>query len=66
MVLQKTEIPGVVKDGEGVLLNTDNKALSAYKQRKLREAKLNTIEEEVSSLRQDMQEIKEMLKGLIK
>jgi hypothetical protein len=55
-----------MKDGEGVLLNTDNKALSSYKQRKLREGKINTIEQELSELRQDMQEIKQLLKGLVK
>jgi hypothetical protein len=66
MPLQKTDIPGIMKDGEGVLLNTDNKALSSYKQRKLREGKINTLERELSELRQDMQEIKQLLKGLVK
>ena len=66
MRLQKTDIPGIMKDGEGVLLNVDNKALYGYKQGKLREGKINTIEQELTELRNDMQEIKQLLKGLVK
>lgn len=64
--MQKTDIPGIMKDGEGVLLNVDNKALYGYKQRKLREGKINTIEQELTELRNDIQEIKQLLKGLVK
>lgn len=58
----KTEIPGLYKVGEGILLNTDNDALKAYKSRKNREKKINTIEEELHNLRNMMQELKTLIK----
>jgi hypothetical protein len=55
---QKTEIPGIYKDGEGVLINKDNDALKAYKARKSRDRKLDDLELE-------MTEIKELLLKLL-
>jgi hypothetical protein len=63
---QKTEVPGVYKVSDGVLINKDNTALQAYKAQKRRMKKIDNIEEEISSLRQDMDEIKTLLRGLIK
>ena len=63
---QKTEVAGVYKVSEGVLINKDNAALKAYKAQKQRFKKIDNIEEEISSLRQDMDEIKTLLRGLIK
>ena len=55
---QKTEIPGIYKDGEGVLINKDNDALKAYKARKSRDRKLDDLELE-------MKEIKDLLLKLL-
>jgi hypothetical protein len=63
---QKTEVPGVYKVSDGVLINKDNTSLQAYKAQKRRLKKIDNIEEEISSLRKDMDEIKTLLRGLIK
>jgi DNA-binding transcriptional regulator YhcF (GntR family) len=63
---QKTEISGIVKAGEGVLLNTDNESLNSYKLRKEKEKKLKRFELDLNSLKSDMEEIKNLLKGLVK
>jgi hypothetical protein len=69
----KTNVPGIYKVGEGVLINKDNDALIAYKYRKQKEQKIDCMEKEVlqlkdeiRSLSTDMQEIKALLRGLIK
>lgn len=62
----KTNIPGIFKPSEGVLINKDNDALKAYKIRKIKENKLNIIESDMDQLKTDMLEIKELLKGLLK
>lgn len=63
---QKTEVAGVYKVSEGVLINKDNAGLKAYKAQKQRMKKIDNIEAEISSLRQDMDEIKTLLRGLVK
>lgn len=60
----KTEVPGVYKVTDGVLINKDNEALKAYKLKKQKDRKINEIEEVVVSLRDDINEIKQILKGL--
>jgi len=62
----KTDVPGVYKDGEGVLINKDNEALRAYRHQKMQRNKYVEIEEEVKVIKSDLHEIKELLKGLIK
>jgi hypothetical protein len=64
--MQKTDIPGIYKDGKGVLINKDRDALAAYKMRKEKEKKLQYLEENINSLKSDMEEIKNLLKGLVK
>jgi hypothetical protein len=64
--LQKTEIPGISKAGEGILINTDNDGLRAYKNRKLKERKIEELDMTMHELKKDMAEIKELLKGLVK
>lgn len=66
MMEQKTEIPGLYKVGEGIIINKDNDALAIYKKKKLREHKLDSMQEEVTSLKNDINEIKELLRSLIK
>jgi len=63
---QKTEIPGFYKADEGIVINKDNEALRAYKMRKQKEAKVNELEKKITSLHDDISEIKNILKGLIK
>ena len=61
----KTDVPGVYKDGEGVLINKDNEALRAYRHQKMQRNKYSEIEEEVKVIKSDLHEIKELLKGLM-
>jgi hypothetical protein len=63
---RKTEVSGIYKVSEGVLINKDNNSLKAYKMRKLKDRRVENIEEELSGLRQDMEEIKALLRGLVK
>lgn len=63
---QKTDIPGIVKVGEGILINTDNDSLKAYKARKLRDRKLDELDNSIASMKNELSEIKELLKGLVK
>lgn len=63
---KKTNVPGVYKVEEGILINKDNAALEAYKKRKKKEQKMDTFYEEMVVLKNDMQEIKQLLKGLVK
>lgn len=64
--LQKTEVPGFYKARDGILINKDNEALVAYKKRKIKEHRLDTIFDEMDTLKNDISEIKELLKGLAK
>lgn len=61
--MNKTEVPGIYKESEGILINKDNEALDKYrKKRELlweKEARINKIEE-------DLQEIKSLLRKLTK
>jgi hypothetical protein len=60
----KTEVPGIYKVREGVLINTDNNALAAYKNKKQRERNIDIMQEDIQTLKSDLQEIKDLLKGL--
>jgi peptidoglycan hydrolase CwlO-like protein len=63
----KTDVPGIFKNpATGALINKDNKALDAYKKRKQKEQKLDMVEQDIAGLKNDMQEIKELLRGLVK
>ena len=63
----KTDVPGIYKNTlNGALINKDNKALQAYKLRKKKELRIDQIEKELVGLKGDMQEIKELLRGLVK
>ena len=66
---QKTEVSGIYKVREGVLINKDNEALQAYKRKKIRENNIKDIEnlkEDMVSLKSDIQEIKDLLRSLVK
>ena len=64
--MQKTEIKGIVKAGEGVLLNVDAESLANYKKRKLKELKINRLEEEVGELKSMLTEVMTILMGINK
>lgn len=63
---QKTEVPGFFKADEGVVINKDNEALRAYRLRKQKENKICELENKIDILHDDISEIKNILKGLIK
>lgn len=63
---QQTEIPGVYKEREGVLINKDNDALAAYKLQLQKAKQADSLMQDVSELKRDMEEIKSLLKGLVK
>lgn len=60
----KTELPGYYKVDESVVINKDNDALITYKKKKMKDIKLVKLENDLSSLKSDMEEIKQLLKGL--
>lgn len=66
MALTKTEAPGIYKERDGILINKDAEGLRAYKQRKIQSQKLNNFEEEITNLKDDIAEIKTLLKALVK
>lgn len=62
----KTEVKGFYKTKEGFLINEDKEALAEYKASKMKNIKLNNIEKEMGDLRNELSEIKELLRGLVK
>lgn len=70
--MKKTEIPGIYKASEGVLINKDIEALQKYKKRReimrRTEHQINNLEQKVSKidkLESDLEEIKSLLKKLV-
>ena len=70
--MKNTEIPGVYKVAEGILVNRDTEALDKYKKRRAlkrrTQQQINTLEEKVSKidkLENDLEEIKSLLKKLV-
>lgn len=70
---EKTEVPGLYKVSEGILINKDNDALVAYKAAKAKNKKLKDLESQIFELKEndkkiqnDLEEIKNLLKGLAK
>jgi hypothetical protein len=61
---QKTEVPGIYKVTDGILINKDADALKLYKNKKQRERRIDEIQNDVASLKDDIQEIKQLLRGL--
>jgi hypothetical protein len=64
--MQKTEVQGLYKVSEGVLVNTDNEALVAYKKRMIKEKNIDKMQDDIISLKKDLKEIKDLLRGLAK
>lgn len=63
---QKTDVPGLYKVSEGVIINKDNTALQIYKNKKAKERRIDEIQNDVLSLKDDIAEIKQLLRGLSK
>jgi len=61
---RKTDRPGIYRTAEGFLINKDNDALSAYKKRKRKEQAIDKMQDQINELKIDINEIKELLKGL--
>lgn len=64
--MEKTEVNGIYKAKNGILINKDNDGLAAYKKQKAAARKMSEIETELKSIKDDVTEIKEMLKGLVR
>jgi peptidoglycan hydrolase CwlO-like protein len=62
----KTEVQGIYKKSEGVLINKDDDALASYKKQKMRNKRIEKMEEDMTSLKSDIEEIKNLLRGLVK
>lgn len=62
----RTEIPGMYKVGDGVLINKDENNLMRYKKEKNNLKKIRLLENDLSLLKNDISEIKQMLKGLVR
>lgn len=62
----KTQVPGFYKTKEGVVINKDNVALTAYKKQKERVRKVDELEEDLKNIKSDLDDIKELLKGLVR
>jgi hypothetical protein len=60
----KTDVKGIYKVTDGILINKDKDALISYKKSKMKDMKLIKLENDLSSLKSDMEEIKQLLKGL--
>ncbi|NDB59139.1 hypothetical protein EB001_11900 [bacterium] len=61
---RRTDKPGIYRTAEGFLINKDNEALAAYKKRKRREQAVDRIQDQIDELKTDINEIKDLLKGL--
>jgi hypothetical protein len=62
----KTDFEGLMKDPEsGAVLNVDNSRLEAYKKQKNAMSKLNSNNERILKVENDLEEIKQMLNQLL-
>lgn len=62
----KTDVEGYYKTPTGAVISKDNEALQAYKLKKAKNAQLNSMRKDINELKNDILEIKEMLKGLVR
>jgi|TARA_R110000765_G_scaffold208437_2_gene313600 hypothetical protein len=62
-----TEDKRLIRDtNSGAVINTDKAAFSMYKARREHDKKANDIADDVANLKQDMNEIKQMLHSIIR
>lgn len=62
----KTDAHGYYKTSAGAVISKDDESLNAYKLQKAKNAQLNKMRNDIDSLKNDLSEIKELLKGLVK
>ena len=66
MILEKTEVPGLVRDlTNQALINTNTEALNAYKSRKKQMLDLIETKNKVEKLENEMTEIKQLLLKIV-
>jgi hypothetical protein len=61
----KTERPGIFRTPDGYLVNKDVASLQAYRARKKHNKKIDEVESEVVQIKNDLMEIKTMLKEFL-
>ena len=67
MTYIKTEVEGIVRDGSTrAILNTDNVAFAAYKQRRQALSEQAKLKEDVAELKSDIHDIKSLLERLLR
>lgn len=62
----KTEIPGFYKKDNRYLINKDDDGLKIYKKKKNDNKKIKEIETDLLNMKNDIGEIKELLKKMVK
>lgn len=66
MLVKVAEDTSLVRDvTTGAILNTNKTELEAYKQRKQREQKLLQLEKDTNCIKNELQEIKHLLRALM-
>lgn len=60
-MLKETTISGIFRDDSGALINKNNDALLSYKMKKENSRRLQMMENQVTELKSDMNEIKNLL-----
>lgn len=59
--MQKTNVPGIYKVCDGILINKDDEGLKAYKTKKNKDRKLFEMESKIDKFEKELSEIKELL-----
>lgn len=62
----KTDAHGYYKTPSGAVVSKDKESLEAYKKNKAKNLQLNSMKKDIDQLKNDITEIKELLKGLVK
>jgi len=65
MSAARTEVAGIYKEKDGILLNKDVDALRSYKHKKAQSKRVNEIMSDVYDLKQDIKELKLMFKEFL-
>jgi len=60
---RKTEYSGMYKVSEGIVVNKDNDALTMYKKKKMKDYQMMN---EINIIKNDILEIKNLLRSLVK
>lgn len=66
MIEAKTEVQGLYKASDGILINKDEASLNKYKAERNHLRRMKMMENDLNTLKEDMAEIKNLLRGLVK